>query len=355
MKYPICAAGTLLLLSLLLTGCGAEDRHVGGHGMRGIYYWKTVMTLDSADMSFLRRHHIEKMYLRMFDVTPGHDAASGEDAVVPNASLTVTDAAFDTIRSGMSHMQFVPVVYITLEALKKMAGNEDRLAADIVERVRNMCSYNGLRNVAELQLDCDWTASTEQQFFDLCRHTAAQIREQGLDWALGSTVRLHQLGGKEPPVDRGVLMVYNTGDFRNPDEPNSIISLENVAPYLKHLPSYRLPLDVAYPAYSWQLLFRDRRFIGLMNGVDISDTCRFRRTGPCSYIAETDVPYGDMTIRQGDVVRCEQASYDMIIRVKRAVEAHMGRRSHGYVLYHLDSSNLSKYTDNEIDSIFAGS
>lgn len=316
-----------------------------------VYYWKTVFHLDSADHAFLRRHHINRMYLRMFDVTRDPYDESDNGRTVPNASVRVRNADYWEIRDSLGGMEFVPVVYITLDALKSMNRREGVLASNIVTRVRNMCEYNGLPNVGELQLDCDWTPKTENSFFILCDSVRRCIDRLGLPWSLSSTIRLHQLSRQAPPVDNGVLMVYNTGNFSDPDAANSIIDIKDVKPYLKHLPGYKLHLDVAYPTYSWQLLFHKRQFAGLMSGVNLADTSLFARRGDNVYAALRDVPYGDRIIRQGDMVREEISAFDDIIAVKSEIERKMRNRPHTNILYHLDNKNLSKYKPHEIDSI----
>lgn len=232
-----------------------------------------------------------------------------------------------------------------------MKGHEGVLASNIVKRIRNMCEYSELPNVRELQLDCDWTVSTESSFFSLCDSVRHNITDLNLPWRLSSTIRLHQLSRKAPPVDGGVLMVYNTGNFNDPDTDNSIIDPSDVKPYLKHLAGYPLHLDVAYPTYSWQLLFHRRQFVGLINGINLSDTAKFDRTGQNQYTAKRDIPYNNRIIRTGDIIRQELSSFSNIEEVKKLIEERLAGRPHSNILYHLDSNNLSKYSDDEIAQI----
>lgn len=322
-------------------------------GLNSAYYWRTVLHLDSADRAFMSGHDIGRVYLRMFDVSKDAYAVTIENRAVPNASVRISDEDYDLLRDSLGSLEFVPVVYITLDALKAMKDYEGLLASNIVTRVRNMCQYNGLPNVGELQLDCDWTPSTEYSFFKLCDSVRSYIDDLALPWRLSSTIRLHQLSRKVPPVDNGVLMVYNTGSFDDPDADNSIIDIKDVEPYLTHLPSYPLHLDIAYPTYSWQLLFRNRQFAGLLNGVDLADSSRFSRRGPNLYVAKKDVPYNDKIIRSGDMIRNETSDIDDVLKVKALVERQIQGRPHANILYHFDLNNLSKYSTNGIDSIFA--
>lgn len=321
----------------------------------GVYYWKTVFAPDSAQIALLARHDVGRMYLRMFDVSADKENIAHEERVVPNATVRIDHDRFEIMKDKLPEMEYVPVVYITLDALREVSGDEGSLARRIVERVRNMCSYNEIPDVAELQLDCDWTVSTEQSFFALCDSVKAGIASMDLPWRLSSTIRLHQLAREAPPVDCGVLMVYNTGNFDDPDARNSIIDPEDVAPYLKYLSKYPLHLDVAYPTYSWQLLFHERRFSGLLNGVDTSDTTRFIPGRPGCHVAIRDIPFRRMIIRRGDVIRTECSGYDDIAAVKDAIERKLNPLDHSNILYHLDPDNLSDYTTDEINHILCPS
>ena len=346
------------LMAILLSATASCGRKSDSDAMppheecNSVYYWKTTLCIDSADKAFLERHDIRRVYMRMFDVVESDYRVTGS-RTEPNATIRIDDKTYRQLQSQLQHLEFVPVVYITVDALSRMAGHEGKLASDIVGRVKNMCSYNAIPNVSELQLDCDWTASTEKSFFSLCDSVKIFLSKHKLPWRLSSTIRLHQLSRKVPPVDRGVLMVYNTGSFADPDEPNSIISMNNVRPYMKHLPKYSLHLDVAYPVYSWQLLFRRRKFAGLLNGLDLSDTTRFASPGPNLHTALRETPYGDKVIHSGDMVRQESADYEEIAQVRTLVENQLSGRSHSTILYHFDSDNLSNFTPDEIDRLFS--
>ncbi len=337
-----------LLLFVLL--CACTGRKCPPPVANGVYYWKTVFNVSDAEGDFMNRHGVSRIYLRMFDVSV--DRTYSNDRTVPNASVQFPFNGSGYMRNAIGECTFVPVVYITLEAMKESKGHEGRLAENIVTRVRNMCSYNEIPNVEALQLDCDWTRSTEASFFLLCECVKQEVVRQRLRWKLSSTIRLHQLAGEAPPVDHGVLMVYNTGNFADPDARNSILDSKDVLPYIKHLRDYPLRLDVAYPTYSWQLLFRSRTFLGLMNGVEVNDTALFAHQGEGKFVAKEDLAHGETVILRGDVVRCEQSSCEEITSVKAAIDKALGSKPHGTVLYHLDMNNLSKYTRDEINSFF---
>lgn len=348
----------LILIFILAAICSCRsgsDKEFTHEEGNGVYYWKTVLEFDTADYEFMSRHKVDRIYLRMFDVTSESNNAGMFNAVVPNASMRIPDDCRGVVDYLSAKQKIVPVVYVTQEALEAtaMAGQEGTLAGLIVERVRRMCSYNEFVNVEGLQLDCDWTKTTEKSFFALCDSARVQIERRNLEWSLSSTIRLHQLSRKAPPVDYGVLMVYNTGNFNDPDARNSIIDINDVEPYLSRLDDYPLHLDVAYPTYSWQLLFDYRQFIGLLNGVNVDDTTHFVAEGKNVHRAICDVIYNDKVISMGDVVRTETSTFDEVIAVKDAIERRLAGRPHSNILYHLDQRNLLKYSSDEIDKLYS--
>ncbi len=345
----------MAILLMIVASCSGTLPSQVHKELNSVYYWKTVFHPDSADIAFIKKHAIGRMYLRMFDVSEDTYAHAIDEKTVPNASVRIDYPDNYLLKDSFSDTEFVPVVYVTLNALKAMNGHEGVLARNIVTRVRNMCEYNSISNVNELQLDCDWTQSTEKSYFALCDSVKHGIADLQLPWRLSSTIRLHQLSNDVPPVDNGVLMVYNTGSFNDPDAANSIIDAKDVEPYLKHLSNYPLHLDVAYPTYSWQLLFRKRQFIGLLNGLNLADTTQFSLRGGNVYIARRDIPYNDRLILEGDVVRQETSEFEDISNVKRMIDRKLSNRDHSNILYHLDSKNLSKYSDNEINKILSAS
>lgn len=333
-----------MLWIMAVVGCvvpGCDSGVVSPHGAgNAVYYWKTVFSLDSVEAEFLSRHDVRRMYIRFFDVVY---SPSSPEVIVPNATILFHDS--------IPVDEVVPTVYITLDALRKMAGQEKEWAEKIVMRVDNMCQYNDLGPLREIQLDCDWTTSTERTFFNLCREVKREMSEVDSTSLLSSTVRLHQLSRKAPPVDYGMLMLYNTGSFKNPDVDNSILSLADVEPYVRHLSDYPLHLDFAYPVYKWNLLFRDNKFAGLLRTDIVADE-KIEQVGDGRLFVKADTVLGDYALKKGDVLRQESSPFEVLCGVKKLIKRNAGNGMHSTALYHLSSDNMSKYTEAQIDSLY---
>lgn len=306
-----CSCGHEIDARVQASACKSER-------VNSIYYWKTVFDLDSVETAFLQKHDIKRIYLRMFDVVPEHDFLNGATEIVPNATTQF-------VSSVPNGVEIVPVTYITIEALRAMAGRESEFAPLVVERMLAMCSYNGCGKINELQLDCDWTRNTKKSYEKLCGAVRDLLHAKGI--ALSITVRLHQLRETPPPADSGVLMLYNTGALKRTDTRNSILSYADVETYVKPT-EYPMPLDYAYPIFGWGVKFAGNKFVSI-------------------------VPYESSEISGNEHIRYERASLHTILNVKELVEKNVGKPARGNILYHLDYSQFKNYTDDEISEILS--
>ena len=285
----------LLLAALsLLTGCWQEmDRgYEMPRDVNAVYYWRTEMKLDSTERAFLRQYDIKKFYCRYFDVV------LRDSMPMPNATITFTDKLPDCI-------ELVPTLYITEECMHQ---RHDSLALKVVKRIQQINETNDLPPFREVQIDCDYTARSRQTYYDFLSDVEAQLK--GTACVLSTTIRLHQLRMQIPPVDYGVLMIYNTGDPRRFMERNPILDMRDVEPYLHHLARYPLPLAAAYPVYRWQ-----RNIYG---------------------------------------VRVEHTvEADEILKVKEAVEKERRELCRTIVTYHLDQENINRYDTETYEKIYS--
>ena len=315
---PIFNLIIIATITALITSCTEEKITPSNHN--AIYYWKTKFKLDSMEENFLRRHNIDNIYVKMFDLIPGYDDSNTDINVIPDATTLFASTVPNDI-------EIIPVTYITIEALRSMQNQEDLYASLIVERIKAMCRYNGLEKIQEMQLDCDWTKLTKASYVKLCSSVKEILNSDSIN--LSITIRLHQLNETPPPSDKGVLMVYNTGALKNYETNNSILDTKDIKPYLmKYNGKCTLPLSYAFPAYGWGVKFINKEFVGI--------------------VAENTTPNNE-----SEEIRIERPKFDEIIESKRLIEKYLGTPANSNILYHLDINQLKNYTDNEIDKIFA--
>lgn len=244
-RKPAMIIAVCVLFAVLVASCHKDNAN---SSMRSVYYWSTTLDMDSAKTAFIKEYGITRMYVRYFDVV-----ADEEGRAVPNATLKFA--------TSMPHgIDIVPTVFIMPGCL---AQDRQQLAEQIVKRVVQMNETNDVYGVKEIQIDCDWTQSTRRQYDEFMHAMLAECHSRKL--LLSSTIRLHQLAQSPPPADRGVLMVYNTGDATDINCQKPILDMRDVAPYLSGLAKYKLPLSAAYPIFSWRILFRGGRFVGFIH------------------------------------------------------------------------------------------
>ena len=340
-----------LLLPLALLSC-RKSPSSGNDGANSIYYWRTTFSLNDAERKFLKQHDIKKMYVRFFDVDYDFYKTNGE--VVPSATIRFKDS----VPQGI---EVVPTIYITTKAMQKMQTKEDEYAAKILKRVNAICRQNKIEP-KELQLDCDWTKHTREYFFRLC-----ESMKQNLDssQSLSSTIRLHQLTQTPPPVDKGVLMVYNTGNLMEMTAENSIFSRKDIAPYLRdnRLAEYPLPLDVAYPAYGWSVAFRPKsggryRFHKILRRTDFSSYPELKEVMPNIYEVNSTINLNDggedaNFLFRDHIIKVERPTAKEILEVKRMIDKKLNGKTHNNILYHLDEAQLSHYSTHEVSEIYS--
>ena len=311
---------------------------------RGIYFWKTVFSLNDYEKEFLKKHEISKLYLRLFDVAlQPRSEASDTLSLIPIATTQFASPVPDTL-------EVIPTVYITYESLLYLNGKDhnhiESYANRIINRTESMISFHELPNVKEVQFDCDWTSSTFWTYHSFCSIAKKRLNAKGMK--LSITLRLHQMDDDYSiPADRGVLMLYNTGSFKK----NSILTYDNAEPYIfQHDMEY--PVDYAYPTYSWSLLFRDNEFRCIVRNIDLSDTGVFEKTDYNRYMVRKDVTIGDISLKKGDIIRHEVSEFKEIERVKSYLTRKHDLKGSRQIIYHLDSTNLTKYSDDEIKYMF---
>ena len=296
-------AGIMVVLAAL-AGCRQSEQQSTTALTEGnaVYYWRTELRLDSTERAFLKEYDVRKVYCRYFDVVMKETGKSAEP--MPNATLRFSD----TLPEGIT---LVPTVYITEDCMHQP---HPELARRLVERIRQMNETNDIRGVSEIQIDCDYTARSRKVYYDFLKEVASEWsmvngQRSMVSPLVSTTIRLHQLSMPVPPVDYGVLMIYNTGDPQKFMERNPILDMRDVAPYLSRLTGYGLPLAAAYPVYSWQ---RE------IHGVRIT----------------------------------HEVEADEILRVKGAVEAKRPELSRAIVTYQLDKVNINRYKPETYEAIY---
>lgn len=348
-KYPISGFPVAILFALLFVGCKEQGIHDYPHNAyNSVYYWRTTFNVSDAEQQFITKHNVKRLYLRLFDVDMSKRNLWEALSPQPIATIQFPDSA--NLALVMQQVdECVPTVFITLHALKQMPWHEaNDYAQKICTRILNMCSYHGFRDkVHEVQIDCDWTETTENTYFRLLDEMRYILHAQGI--ILSATIRLHQLRTSAPPVDRGVLMLYNTGSLKHPETKNSILSNVDAMPYLKRI-NYSLPLDYAFPNFGWGVWFCNNAFQAILHQQDYSDENLYEQTDSTHYrVIKNHYNEGHWLIC-GDIIRKEISDMVAIEQIKQHLPFS---EATSIIMYHLDENNLKNLDNHEISTFYS--
>lgn len=289
----------LALILLIASGCKGTrpDTPLNLAAKKAYFFWQVDAQLPAPGE--LHSAGGELLYVRLFDLS----SSGGE--IRPVAVRGAVQAKYPII----------PVVYLTLPALENLRDH-DLLAQRTLRLVRQLVPID---QITELQLDADWTRSTRKRYFRFLRALRAEITKAGLSWRLSATIRLHQLRDQSmglPPVDRGMLMIYNTGRLTDFSEENSILKRETTLPYLKYASRYPVPLDLALPDFAWAVAFVHGSFHALVSGVEENNQrSHLLPVGPNRYLLKESIGFGGILLPERTHLRFERADPGTRIQV----------------------------------------
>lgn len=340
-----------LLAPLLLSACQPAVQRTSV--TRGFYYWKSTMHFTASEMHALDTLQVKKLYLKFFDVAWDPVAQNA----LPLAKVQVTGPASRWLSDHA--IAIIPTVFITNECMQRIAPDKlTDLANNLHALLQSMAQQlPATLQIPEIQLDCDWTATSQQNYFALLK--ALQQLPFFQQKQVSATIRLYQCKYKEktgiPPVGRGLLMCYNMGNLKNPDTHNSILEADELDKYIANLQHYPLPLDVAFPLFDWKVLYRDNAWKGLIQGLPDSALQRpgIAQQAGNRFTMMTDTTLQGYSLKKGDMIRQEDATFAEVIRSARLLRSKLVTPQVTVALYHLDSITLHKYSTNELETMFS--
>jgi len=122
---PMARTTSFLVLTLALLAGSEGYRRQQVPGKRAFYYWRTQFALSLVEKEALHTHHVERLYLRLFDV-----------AVDPSRGLAAPVAVCQMRQPVPAGIEVVPVVFIAnrvfqaMSEPKQLAGKLWRLVRD---------------------------------------------------------------------------------------------------------------------------------------------------------------------------------------------------------------------------------
>jgi hypothetical protein len=333
------------IVLVLLCGCAGQRK---GSELKSFYYWRTTYKLNTTEKLACKKLAIHAIYYRAFDIEPSKSFAD----------LTPTQV-MQWQQEPLQNVRYVPVVFIRNEVFLKGEDLLARNTSDANQKGINLDSA-GIRNLAasivrlctqinaykklpcdEIQIDCDWSESTQHQYFYLL-HEVNKLQVEAT-----STLRLWQhkdpVTAGVPPVSVATLMCYNMGDIRDAGKKNSIINMADIRAYLGNAKNYPCKIKIAMPIFSWYVHFSESKFVDIMYTIEQPSlwTTQDSITYICiqSHLAKS----GGYQYKATDKLVLEHCSAQMLQAVENYINSKNLNTAHETIYFSLDSAALTRY------------
>lgn len=303
-----------------MVSCSEKENHP-----YTFYYWKTNLKLDQEEKKVLDHAPVPFLYTRFFDV----DKVGGK--FQPVAVIT-KDKSFQTAK------QIVPTVFITNPTLVGISPEEIRFLAESVHHlVQKKAEEYHLKINNEIQIDCDWTAGTRDDYFKFLKELKKISGKE-----ITCTLRLHQVKDKKqtgiPPVDKVYLMCYSTSSPLEKSDKNSILDVNILKSYLSKMEDYPVKkIEVALPIYSWGIITNHlgkHRLINALSKKDLNNP-NFKKMSDFEAEVLKDGFYFGNYLNKGFTIKFEEISKEQLEDVTRFLQKKIPHFN--IIYYQLDS------------------
>lgn len=359
MDLPPTSRFMYLLLVTSLFSCKERTPVV----TRAYYYWRNSTSVTEQERKFLRQHQVRKLYAKCLDVDWSdvnhawpltinnvHEIGYGFKNYGDTVNATVVPVVFITNKT-FQHIDSSEIPMLATHVLRKCIPGFDSASIPI-DRY-----YHSFSIPPEIQLDCDWTVATRDKYFYFLRSMRKQLGDRNV--LMSATIRLHQFKYPQltgvPPVNRGMLMVYNISRLTDYTPTNSIYDDEKAKPYFTRKKPYALPLDIALPAYSWGLFYRRGKFMMIDNALtaDSLRKCAFLQPSTGNFYKVTaDTTFCNVYLRPGDEIKIEQIDDHTLLQAAKMAGKAINTDSFSVALFELSSLEIKNYQHEIIEQVY---
>ncbi|SHM56544.1 hypothetical protein [Chryseobacterium polytrichastri] len=310
----------ILFILFLVVSCQKKNSHP-----YTFYYWKTNLSLHPEEKKALDKATIPYLYTRFFDV----DKVGGKFQPV---GVITKDKSFQ------SYKQIVPTVFITNQTLFNISQDEIQFLAESINQLiqKKITEYH-LKVNNEIQIDCDWTAGTRDDYFTFLKELKKISGKE-----ITCTLRLHQVKDKNqtgiPPVDKVYLMCYSTSSPLENSDKNSILDVTVLKNYLSKIEDYPIKkIDVALPIYSWGIVTNHLGKHKLINALSKEDlkNPNFKKMSSTEIEIQKDGFYFGNYLNKGFRIKVEEIADDQLQEVVGFLEKKINYFN--IIYYQLDS------------------
>jgi hypothetical protein len=282
----------------------------------------------------LNKATIPYLYTRFFDV----DKINGK--FQPIGAIT-KDKSFETDK------QIVPTVFMTNRTLLKITDQEIKfLAESINSLIQKKISEYHFKTNDEIQIDCDWTAGTRDDYFKFLK-----VLKKISGKEITCTLRLHQVKDKAqtgiPPVEKVYLMCYSTSSPLENSDKNSILDVNTLKSYLSKIDEYPTKkIEVALPIYSWGIVTNylgKHKLINALSEKDLKNP-NFKKISTTEIEIQKDGFYFGNYLNKGFRIKVEEISDEQIQEVVDFLEKKI--QHFNIIYYQLDSKFVTEQNFN---------
>lgn len=362
------APRAVLVLFIIAAFFHSACQHTPRQVTRAVYYWKNDTYIGFPERKLLKRHEIGKVYVKLLDVD--WDEVRGAYPVSINPTEYHQRNMYP---SDSLTLDWVPVIFITNKVFERIDSSGIRALA---LRVLRKCytAFDGVDAASEkeylylygdkialdpreIQFDCDWTAGTSKKYFYFLSYVKKLLHDKNT--RLSATIRLHQFKypGKTgvPPVEKGMLMMYNITDLTKHTDINSIFDYDKAKPYFSTGKKYPLPLDLALPAYSWGIVYRNKQFLIIENGMtdlDLQYPEYFRPAGNHFFNVIKDTVVNNVLLRPGDEIKIEGIDEKRLMQAAELSRKALNNDHPTISFFDLSSSPIKDYSHETIEQVY---
>jgi hypothetical protein len=333
------SVGVLFIMALLVLGWFIFFKRPERSVTVAYYWWNSRFNPNADQISKLTEN--STLYLHVFDL----DAQTGSPPK-PMAELRNYTHTKGT--------KVIPVVYITQRTLKQMQSSDDgQLSKKILNYTEQILGIKR-NNWAGFQIDCDWTESTQNRYFQFLNTIKTELN--GLE--LSATIRLHQIKFREktgiPPIDRGMLMLYNAGKIEKLQRKNSIFEPSDIQPYLSRLGEYPLPLDYALPAFAWGMVYRMGKLVEILPETVADSVCtsvHFKKADINLFECKQSGYYHGFYFLKGDRMKYESVDAKRCKQAAELLLPYIKNDTFTLTFYQLGSPTFMRYDQHDLAKI----
>jgi hypothetical protein len=315
------------ILWMMSIGCKQGD---GIKETTSFYYWKTTYKLNAFEKNYVQTNAIKKIYLRCFDVVPTQNGYS------PEAVMLWQD-------EPLQKVLYIPTVFIRNEIWQAMDSAKTNLLSTQVIKLCTQIMAAKKLPMQEIQIDCDWTASTQQMYF----YFLACMAKQKI--IVSNTLRLYQYKYRKDagiaPTNYASLMCYNMGNLKSAAAQNSIINQADLAAYIDGQSPYPKPINIAMPIFHWALVYHGNQFKNILYNMPNTQNDCWVSTKENQFICVKD--YLDTISNQyfykQETIRLEKIKKQEWISIKNYLHEHLINQQHEIIYFDLDSTNICNY------------